>query len=930
MSSIAAAPSAAGAEESSVSGNAMPDSLRAQSTAAMSQTLSPLRTASRMRTSIRRPPSSRPATSMSMRSNTRPATAASATTSLPPTGICAVLETRGIGREVGIAVMDQETGRVTLCQLADTQTYIKTIQHLSLTGVSVLLAPGNAQSTAPGSALLGQQFSQASPSNVSVLLQCIEEAFGVAPTYIHRRHWNEKEGAAVIRRFVVTEPPATEPNADTSSTDADSSIDLLSSNKHSITPGAVSGRVTGSAALVAVSSKYYALSAACALFRYLESVGDARFRKSSLCVEYRVLFIGTETAKSLELLENNLNKKSKQCLFGLMNFCATPMAERLLRMNLLQPLTDAVEEMVHSEERFAEISQSLKPLAQHKIDSDKLINQVCMAERTELRNPAQTETKITNVLALRTFVRSLRPAKHALDGCSSGLLRAVRMFLDSDELDEIAEAIESCINNDMLEGKVKMGKSGLAARNTKLYAVKSNRSALLDVARETYKENIKDIYDLATELGETHQLPIILKYAATGFVLELKTEHVPNQRDLPRTFINVVKGRSKTYTMSTLELKKRNQKMLDSMNEVLLLSNQAIEDLRQDITERVGALFKAIAILDMLASFAHLVTVQNCVRPELTNTLAVSNGRHPILARFPTQKLVSNDIYASEGQSFTLINGPNMSGKSTYLQQIALLVIMASVGCFVPADYASFPTYDAILTCECRSDNLAQQLSSFAAEMRATSFILSAATPRSLVLIDELGRATSTSEGFGFSFAVAEHLLSSGCGGCTTFWATHLTELNVVLAKHYNFCSKTFQVDVGKRGKEVSIDFRHRIVEGSGEHYHLGLQLARLAGVPKNVCDTAEKLAAELRESEERQRAKSKATAVIQRRKIILKLDALLRQTLESSRLPARDLRRFLVRLQDQATDDLYETYSGGAAEPADKDEPMSAAAESS
>ncbi|KAK0564063.1 MutS protein msh4 [Tilletia horrida] len=320
MSSIAAAPSAAGAEESSVSGNAMPDSLRAQSTAAMSQTLSPLRTASRMGTSIRRPPSSRPATSMSMRSNTRPATAASATTSLPPTGICAVIETRGIGREVGIAVMDQETGRVTLCQLADTQTYIKTIQHLSLTGVSVLLAPGNAQSTAPGSALLGEQFSQASPSNVSVLLQCIEEAFGVAPTYIHRRHWNEKEGAAFIQRFVVTEPPATEPNADTSSTDADSSIDLPSSNKHSITPGAVSGRVTGSAALVAVSSKYYALSAACALFRYLESVGDARFRKSSLCVEYRspegVLFIGTETAKSLELLENNLNKKSKQCLFG--------------------------------------------------------------------------------------------------------------------------------------------------------------------------------------------------------------------------------------------------------------------------------------------------------------------------------------------------------------------------------------------------------------------------------------------------------------------------------------------------------------------------------------------------------------------------------------------------------------------------------------
>ncbi|CAD6890522.1 unnamed protein product [Tilletia caries] len=914
MSSIAAAPSAAAAGaysshmSTASSDERAPTSLQAQSTAAFS----PFKTASAVGTSIRRPPSSRPPTSMSMRSN-RPTTAASANTSQPASGVCAVIETRGIGREVGIAVLDQDT---------DTQTYIKTIQHLSLTGVAVLLAPGNAQNAGAGSSLLGERFSQATQTQSSVLLQCIEEAFGVGPTHIHRRHWNEKEGAAYIQRLIAAEQPAPESSNNSEDTSTSSIKDQSSSNKPTGL-GSVSGRVTGTAALTAVSSKYYALSAACALFRYLESAEDASFRNNSLFIEYRspegVLFIGTETVQSLELLENNLNRKSKQCLFGLMNFCATPMAERLLRMNLLQPLTDrntiesrhdAVEEMVHSEERYASVNQSLKPLAQHKIDGDKLISQVCMAERSQLRSPAQTETKIANVLSLRTFVRSLRPAKHALDGCSSGLLRAVRMFLDSDDLDEIAVAIESCINNDMLDGKVKLGKSGLAARNTRLYAVKSNRSALLDVARETYKENIKDIYDLSAELSETHQLPVTLKYAATGFILEIKTEYAPNQRDLPRAFINVVKGRSKTYTMSTLELKKRNQKMLDSMNEVLLLSDQTIEELRQEVTERVGSLFKAseaIAILDMLASFAHLVTVQSCVRPELTNTLAISNGRHPVLARFPTQKLVGNDVYASEGQSFTLINGPNMSGKSTYLQQIALLVIMASVGSFVPAEYASFPTFDAILTCECRSDNLAQQLSSFAAEMRATSFILSAATPRSLVLIDELGRATSTSEGFGFSHAVAERLIG---GGTTTFWATHLTDLNVVLGRHFNVCSKTFQVDVAKRGQQVSMDFRHRIVEGPGANHHLGLQLARLAGVPRDVCDTAEKLAAELREAEERQRAKSKASAVVQRRKIILKLDALLRQTLESSRLPAKDLREFLIRLQDEATDELYETYS--------------------
>ncbi|KAK0551642.1 MutS protein msh4 [Tilletia horrida] len=952
MSSIAAAPSTAfygnhSFPPASRSNQDVASSLQAQSTAALSPFASPSLAAD----TIRRPPSTRPATGVSSRSN-RPATAASVTTSQPPSGICAVIETRGIGREVGIAVMDSDTGRVTLCQLADTQTYIKTVQHLSLTGVAVLLAPGNASTVSGSSPFPGERSHNPASNHNSVLLQCVQEAFGVNPTYIHRRHWNEKEGAAYIERLIAPDTEtATALASEQKTSDTASSRTNVSAPRTQTSSDILSGKVTGTAALTAASSKYYALSAACALFRYLESADNTSFRPSSLMIEYRcpegVLFIGADTVRALELLENNLNRKSKQCMFGLMNFCATPMAERLLRMNLLQPLTDrdtiesrhdAVEEMVQSEvslmgivprnvqysarfctqERYASINQSLKPLGQNKIDADKLISQVCMSERTDLRNAAQVESKIAKVLALRTFVRSIRPARHALDGCSSGLLRAVRMFLDSDELDEIAEAVETCINDDMLEGKVKMGKSGLAARTARLYAVKSHRNALLDVARETYKENIKDIYDLSSELSETHNLPLTLKFATTGFVFELRKDQVQSQRDLPRVFVNVVKGRSKSLTMSTLELKKRNQRMLDSMNEVLLLSDQTVEELRQEITERVGSLFKAseaIAILDMLASFAHLATVQNCVRPELTNSLVVSNGRHPILARFPTQKLVGNDIYASEGKSFTMINGPNMSGKSTYLQQIALLVIMASVGSFVPADYASFPTYDAILTCECRADNLAQQLSSFAAEMRATSFILSAATTQSLVLIDELGRATSTSEGFGFSYAVAEHLLNSGT---TTFWATHLTELNVVLSKHFNFCHRTFQVDVSKRGKEVSMEFHHRIIDGEMSHPKLGLELARLAGVPKQVCETACKLAAELRESEERQRAKSKANAVLQRRKIIMKLDALLRQTLDVSRLPPKDLRRFLARIQDEATDELYETYTDGESKEAE------------
>ncbi|PWN98876.1 hypothetical protein FA09DRAFT_296615 [Tilletiopsis washingtonensis] len=827
--------------------------------------------------SARASTATRPVTGNSARPTTaRPTTAASTLGGLPANAwICAVLENRGTGREVGIAMMEKETGHCILTQASlSLTTYVKTVHHLTLHSPAAILAPATAVSSIDKPD--PQQRGKAHES--SVLVRTLEDSFSLDVVPINRRDWDSEEGGAHAGRSEIH-----------------------------------GEATTRSAILTAIGDRYYALSAACALFKYLERINNRAFASRSLRIRYAApegtILINTECARNLELVSNSIERKSKNSLLGVLDHTRTPMAARLLTMNLLAPMTDqsaiqsrldAITEIVGEEERSFALRESMAPLGNSKVDLDKLINQLLAPEpRVGAGEPSRTENKIGQLLSLDSTLKSLGPVRAALSGARSGLLRAIRAFISGNsQLDEIMDLCADSINPDLfLSG----GSKSLSSRNARLYAIKAAHSPLLDVARETYKENMGDIHDLARRYSESYKLDVSLKSAATGFSLS-GAESIA-QRDLPSEFTNVLPTKNgKSLTFSSLPLKKCNQRLNDSLNEVLLLSAGLVEDLREQIVMRVAGLYKAseaVALLDMLVSLAHNVQPHRLVRPEFTGALAIKGGRHPILDVKIRGGAVPNDAYVAGGQSFFLITGPNHSGKTTYLRQIAMLQIMASIGSFVPADYASFiPDLECILTRLSNDDDQEANLSTFANEMRAASFVLSLASKRSLVLIDELGRGTSPQDGIGIAQAISEELIAIEA---PTFFATHFQALPTTLAHLPGVSSQHLAVGYDSKVRDdFNLVFHHRLTSGACKEPHYGIAMARSCCLPPRLLERATEMAELLEHDETAAAARQQSSKVLLRRNEVLRLQAQLSQAVRHCTLP--DMRPFLFSIQASRT----------------------------
>jgi len=359
---------------------------------------------------------------------------------------------------------------------------------------------------------------------------------------------------------------------------------------------------------------------------------------------------------------------------------------------------------------------------------------------------------------------------------------------------------------------------------------------------------------------------------------------------------------------TSMELKKRNARMKDALEEALVLSHSTINDLVSAVLLDVGALYKAseaIAMLDMLWSFAHVSIMKNYVRPEFTGTLAIKSGRHPILENVQSVGMVvPNDVYCSDCTAFQVIHGPNMSGKSTYLRQIGLLTIMAQCGCFVPAEYASFRIHDHLLTRLSNDDDIEKNLSTFANEMASCAMILGLASSKSLVLIDELGRATSPKEGVGIVHAIAEELIKLKC---FTFFATHFHELSITLSRQPTVVFLHLSVLRSRlSSSNIGLTFTYKIVNGLMDDLdHYGLQLARLADLPKDAVTHAGKIASDLSTESARGHKSSESCKVARRRKAVLKMRTTLTQAFERSGLPDREFLAYLTSLQEKLTREL-------------------------
>lgn len=271
-------------------------------------------------------------------------------------------------------------------------------------------------------------------------------------------------------------------------------------------------------------------------------------------------------------------------------------------------------------------------------------------------------------------------------------------------------------------------------------------------------------------------------------------------------------------------------------------------------------------MLDIMASFAHLVTSNDYVRPQISDTLGIKAARHPIKEGIQKTKFIPNDVYATTQKRFQIVTGCNMSGKSTYIRTVALLVVMAQIGCFVPAAYAAMPIFHQLFARVNVDDSIEANVSTFAAEMRDMAYILRNIDGHSLAIIDELGRGTSTRDGLAIAIAIAEALVEKRA---MVWFATHFTEIAKIMAERPGVVALHLAVD---SPDPATMKMLYRVAPGPVATTSYGLTLARLVPLPTPVLTHATHVAKTLRENETRQKAASRAVLTQRRRRLVLEL----------------------------------------------------------
>ncbi|KAL2703443.1 hypothetical protein AAEP93_004514 [Penicillium crustosum] len=787
--------------------------------------------------------------------------------------ICAVSESRGVSSTIGLAFVNLATAEAVLCQICDSQTYVKTIIKIGVFEPSEILFMNTAKE-----------------SKLRYIIQ--ENLPDPIFTFLDRRWWSEKTGHEYVERMAFPEE-----------------VDSLK---------------------VTLGGNYFAACCFAAVLKYVEVELQRSFTAHSLRIRFEPsqgsMTIDLATIVSLELIQNLQNAKSKESLFGLLNETLTTMGARLLRASILQPSTErvkltarynAVEDLATKEDMFVSVRQALKGF----IDADKVLTAIILVPTK--RTIQYVEQSVNNVIMLKTYVSSIKNIFQALGAAQSDLLLTIRELCAP----EGYRSIEDLINTTLNENVAYQSKP-LDLRNQRIYCVKAGVNSLLDVARQTYKEANSDAIELIEKLSGMFEvncdMVLDLKYdtARQYYICIPATEPGP----LPDVFINVYRKR-KCIECQTLDLVKLNQKITDAHSEVINISDQTIQDLLRDVCTEVSGLFRvseAIAMLDMLAAFAQLATNYDYIRPELTDTLAIKAGRHPIREQIHNSKFIPNDAYATPQTRFQIITGCNMSGKSTYIRSLALVTVMAQVGCFIPAQYASFPISHQLFARIATSDDLDANVSTFAAEMREMAFILRNIQPRSMVIIDELGRGTSTTDGLAIAVALAEALISSNA---LVWFVTHFHDLAQILAERSGVINLHLAAEIAPDASKMTMQYR--IAEGPVPDRRYGLVLAKLADLPPAVLNKARSVSEAMDQLAKRRNSPSRAVAIAQKRKLLLSLREQLLLARDGT-MDKASLRAFLIKLQDDfvlrmtAINREMEVYPGDESETEAPIEPVS------
>ena len=569
--------------------------------------------------------------------------------------------------------------------------------------------------------------------------------------------------------------------------------------------------------------------AAGSLFRYLLDTQKNTMEHMNKIIPYttdRYMVIDSSSRRNLELVETLREKQKRGSLLWVLDKTKTAMGARMLRSFVEQPLIDAdainerldaVTELNMQAMLREEIREYLNPV----YDLERLVSRISYRSA----NPR-------DLLAFKMSLEMIPHIKNLLANFTSPLL--VRINEQMDGLEDLYTLLEASITED----------PPLAVKEGGI--IREGYNEQVDTYRNSKTQGKSWLAQLeAEEKEKTGIRNLKIKYNKVfGYYLEVTNSF----KDLVPEYYTRKQTLTNAERYITPKLKELEDMILGAEDKLFALEYDLFCQVREELAAqipRIQETAKAIAQLDVYASLSVVAQRNNYVRPTVNTkgVIDIKNGRHPVVEKMINNDMfIANDTYLDNGSKrVSVITGPNMAGKSTYMRQTALIVLMAQIGSFVPAEKAKIGVVDRIFTRVGASDDLASGQSTFMVEMTEVANILRNATAKSLLILDEIGRGTSTFDGLSIAWAVIEHISNTKLLGAKTLFATHyheLTELEGKIPGVNNYC-----IAVKERGDDIV--FLRKIVKGGADKSY-GIQVAKLAGVPDSVLDRAQELVDEL------------------------------------------------------------------------------------
>ncbi len=576
------------------------------------------------------------------------------------------------------------------------------------------------------------------------------------------------------------------------------------------------------------------ISAAGAVLGYLkQNQKGAVSHITRLSPEHTAAYMGLDlvTQRNLELITSIQEGRREGTLLSLLDRTCTAMGARMLRSWLSLPLLDisriearqdAVEDLLRHPARREPVRSVLK----HVGDLERLMSRICCGRCSP-----------RDLVALKASLEAIPGLRDSLKAATADLLAKTRCQ-GMPELSELIDLIGRTVAD---EPPFQLSEGGI---------IREGHNRELDELRDAASGGRRWVAELQAKERERTGIPSLkVGYnKAFGYYIEItraNMDRAPDDYLRKQTLVNAER-------FITPALKEWEAKILGADERAKELEKELFQQLRVKVeawVDEVQCTARAVAVVDVLACLADVAAANDYVRPEVDDSTGIDirGGRHPVVeGLLPTGKFVPNDFFVDgEHEQVLIITGPNMAGKSTMLRQVGLIVLLAQLGSFVPAGAARVGVVDRIFTRVGASDNLARGESTFLVEMNEAANILNNATPKSLVLLDEIGRGTSTFDGLSIAWAMTEYLHNTAAIQPRTLFATHyheLTELEELLPR-----VKNYSVAVRKEGDNVM--FLHRLVPGGCDHSY-GIEVARLAGMPRELIGRAREVLRRLEENE--------------------------------------------------------------------------------